>query len=374
MAYSVDVEQFLTSPLLDEGAKETDLASRSYAMHAMARMDGRAIGSGSDVFSPQGETTGAVVLESAIGSLVQRQATYGPLLRYPRVVIVGPRASFAFMEGSAQTPLWSSTVISDGTGSSLHKRNIDKLIWVKLVPKATGSASARTPPTLVITIASMQQDSRTGADIPTSLLVENFRFGPAGPRTGSTENQIEQAKREFEALQKNLGLDTVREGETYKYDVVSSTVLENNEEVSDIAFIKRGLQSLDWNMRSTERSQDTMYTDVEMLYKAVLAGFVPYPEADLVRMAEGSSMPKPPAPYPGEANIPDILQVMRSLYRYSSETTPALSGGVALAKRAGSARNPYADLSDADESVANPYDWLTEFSVDDFIASSNERN
>lgn len=340
--FGADVDALLTTASLSGAADVNVAAARKFTTGGMARMVGLSVDDQPTFTPDNGADVSEKYLEAAIGALLERQATFGPLLHYPRTFVVGPRGGFGCNRGrGVQASEWQKDVTGPKKTSTLYARDLDRLVWVNHCHKAAGVRTTQSEPTVSINMATFDQAHRNDNTIVVHLFRYTLRGGAV--KGGFTQAGTEVVK-EFHTLADNLGLHDVTPGRTYTYSVrpLTDMVLQVDTTEGEFTYVKQAVVILERFMRGENLSDDKQIDVVDavfrdsILYNAVLAGVIPYGRDDLVNAQTTDPSTRVPAPMPGEATNERLINVMDKLLGYNRVNVSPSTVGASV--------SPYAAL------------------------------
>jgi hypothetical protein len=254
-----------------------------------------------------------VFLEAALGTLLDRQAMFGPLLRYPRTLVVGPRGGFVCSPSMLRGDLsWS--LIPTAETNAFYARDFDQILWVNhcsssLRPRVYG---------VQVNVARLDQHGRQDMYIPCKLYRSTFYdSGTSGFPDAQTDLATQFAK-----LWTSLGFNAkVGFGSTKAYEAgirPEDPVVDITNSVSSGKYLRAAAAVLERVMRDMRSSVKEVLTYSEqgratgqedLLFNAIVAGVVPYAELDIRDAGVDGSDPAVPYPPPGETTIPRLLDI-----------------------------------------------------------------
>ncbi len=302
-------------------------------------------------------------VDSLLGMLAQRQATWGALFNHPRTLIIGPGAAFVcenITETDRSKGKWTdATQLGQKGGKRRYVLDYDQVIWVNHCargyegPGLTRFSGWVMVPTLEIGVARLKQEQRTEADIPYEIGYARFTAGK-----GDVEYPPIATKKpeEWAALQKRLALtqlgsrdryslvagedpfprlpDAVGStGDSLEYALMAAVVLERlmRDRTTNLA------QLLTWN-----RASDS---DMALaMQRAVMSGQIPYAAADL------DEAQRQPTVMPGQFTFDRVLEVMEHVTGGKFASPGAFFGSPAFSALSAGKPNPYARLGNSSSS------------------------
>lgn len=265
-------------------------------------------------------SAGAMLIDAALGTLLDRQNMYGSFMRYPRTFVVGPRASFG-CSGTLNAG-WSKSVSADVTDSGeLKERDYDQLVWVNHCP----DIRVGEPPTIQINVAYFDQRRRDDSEI--SVVLDRVLFRASGVPQVGFRDPASSVDKQFDTLVANLQLGAASEdarGSKYTYAITSFSdrgVFTIEDDKDPLAYVKTASAVLEKIMRIVRTpaiKPKILFTvpppnHVQVMHRAVLSGVVPYAHADL------DAEQRVPAPMPGEATFDRLFGIMENLLDYPVE-------------------------------------------------------
>ena len=257
----------------------------------------------------------ALLLEGALGAILDRHNMWGPSLKYPRIFMYGPRGGFACSPQTNAVSLglvaapsqWAEEIAAGPTApGTLSPCNYDLIIWVSHCPDevTVRGFGVQSAPTLQINLAYLDQLSRDNEKIPARL----YRLTYSSGKEGGFDEDTSSIEYQFGKVQENLF------GPKSPYTLRVDGEFNNRRQVTgSLGYVKTAIAALEKIVRKdpgqlgTTLVQTPSREDEELVYQAIMSGVLPYGRGDV---ADAEKRPDPVAGLPSNGDLMSIMTLL----------------------------------------------------------------